>query len=68
MTLQTTTNVTALHPEQPDTHPVQPTLWNQVEPWHEPVGSGIFDEIEQDVLKLTVISITLMMVSFYLSG
>ena len=49
MTLQTTNNVTAF-PEQPDTQPAQPTLWTTVQPWHEPVGSGIFGEIEQ-VLK-----------------
>ena len=41
-------NVTNLHPEQIDTEPVQPpTLWNPIEPWHEHVGSEIFDEVEE---------------------
>ena len=44
MDTQQTSNVTALHPEQP----VQPpTLWNPIEPWHEPVGSEIFAEVEE---------------------
>ena len=50
MNIPTANNVTNLHPEQPDTQPAQPTLWTTVQPWYEPVGSGIFGEIEQ-VLK-----------------
>jgi len=57
MTSLTTNNVTSLHPEVVDVVPVQPvtptaqsTLWTTIQPWHEPVESEIFNEIEQ-VLK-----------------
>ena len=47
MTSQTTNNVTNLHPEVVDAEPAQPTLWTTIQPSHEPVGSEIFNEVEE---------------------
>jgi len=46
MTEQQTNDVT-----QPERTAPQPTLWNPIEPWPEPVGSEIFSDIEEQVLK-----------------
>ena len=49
MTTQTTSNVTALHPEQSEVQP--PPMWPVITPHPDPVGTEVFRDIMTDLQR-----------------